>query len=162
MRSYAQKRDEEQEVLWKMLQDARMEAEVLRHRNEVLTAETKSYEKQVADLQFKTPLGSRDGGSETSVKKNDEAAQKEAMVADGAEAVKTVTDERDAEAEEAQKAKSSSSEGPTQITMQVMLSLMQSMEEMQKRLLDAKTELREEGREDAEWVRGAAAEDHEA
>ena len=50
MRAYAQKRDEEQEVLWKMLQDARMENEVLRQRNEVLTAEIRSYEKLVADL----------------------------------------------------------------------------------------------------------------
>ena len=40
------------------------------------------------------------------------------------------------------------------MTMQVMLSLMQSMQEMQKRLLDAKTEPKEEDREDVEWVRG--------
>lgn len=52
MRTYAQKRDEEQEVLWKMLQESRMEADVLRHRNEVLTAEVKGYEKVV----YKVPV----------------------------------------------------------------------------------------------------------
>ena len=73
---------------------------------------------------------------------------------DGEEAVKTGTDERIADEKEVPKAKSSSPEDPTQMTMQVMLSLMQSMQEMQKRLLDAKTEPKEEDREDVEWVRG--------
>ena len=41
------------------------------------------------------------------------------------------------------------------MTMQVMLSLiMQSMQEMQKRLLDAKTNRKDEERGDIEWVRG--------
>ena len=154
MRAYAQKRDEEQEVLWKMLQDARMENEVLRQRNEVLTAEIRSYEKLVADLQFRTPLGSRDGGSEKGTRRTPEIEQKNAVLVDGEEAVKTGTDERIADEKEVPKAKSSSPEDPTQVTMQVMLSLMQSMQEMQKRLLDAKTEPKEEDREDVEWVRG--------
>ena len=40
------------------------------------------------------------------------------------------------------------------MTMQVMLSLMQSMQEMQKRLLDAKTGGHDEDRDEVEWVRG--------
>ena len=154
MRAYAQKRDEEQGILWKMLQDARMENEVLRQRNEVLAAEIRSYEKLVADLQFRTPLGSRDGGSEMGTRRTPEIEQKNTVLVDGEEAVKTGTDERIADEKEVPKAKSSSPEDPTQVTMQVMLSLMQSMQEMQKRLLDAKTEPKEEDREDVEWVRG--------
>ena len=154
MRAYAPKRDEEQEVLWKMLQDARMENEVLRQRNEILTAEIRSYEKLVADLQFRTPLGSRDVGSEKGTRRTPEIEQKNTVLVDGEEAAKTGTDERIADEKEVPKAKSSSPEDPTQVTMQVMLSLMQSMQEMQKRLLDAKTEPKEEDREDVEWVRG--------
>ena len=154
MRSYAQKRDEEQEVLWKMLQDARLENEVLRQRNEVLTAEIRSYEKLVADLQLRTLQGSRDGGSEKGTRKTPKIEQKNAAVVDGEEAVKTGTEERNADEKEVPKARSSSQEDSTQMTMQVMLSLMQSMQEMQKRLSDAKTEPRDEDREDVEWVRG--------
>ena len=58
----------------------------------------------------KSPLGSRDGGSEKGTRKIPEAAQKEAMVVDGGEAVKTVGDERDADEREVPKATGSSSE----------------------------------------------------
>ena len=37
------------------------------------------------------------------------------------------------------------------MTMPVMLSLMQSMQEMQKRLLDTKPESKDEDREEVEW-----------
>ena len=76
MRAYAKRRDEEQEVLWKMLQEARRESELLRCQNDDLQAELRKY-KALADLQFKTPLGSRDGGSEKSERRETEAVVRE-------------------------------------------------------------------------------------
>ena len=42
IRSYARKQDEEHEVLWKMLQEARMETEVLRQQDDYLQSELKN------------------------------------------------------------------------------------------------------------------------
>ena len=154
MRSYAQKRDGEQEVLWKMLQEARMEADVLRHRNEVLTAEIQNYEKLVAELQFRTPQGSREGGSENGMKMTSETAPKEPVAEDGAASSKEAGNLKKGDKDDDSRGKASTSEDQMQTTMQVMLSLMQSMQEMQKRLLDTKSESKEEDREDVEWVRG--------
>ena len=122
MRTYAQKRDEEQEVLWKMLQEARMEADVLRHRNEFLTAEVRNYEKLVSDLQFRTPQGSEKGPGQVT-----ETSVKEPLVENGATAAENKIPEKESE-----QLGASTTEDQTQMTMQVMLSLMQSMQEMQE------------------------------
>ena len=157
MRIYAQKRDEEQEVLWKMLQEARMEADVLRHRNEVLTAELQHYEKLMADQQFKTPQSSREGGSEKRAAGSSESDQKQSKKDEESTSVENAEGHKKVENEEDPRVKNSAGEDQTQVAMQVMLTLMQSMQEMQKRLLDAKSESKEEDREDVEWVRGGTA-----
>ena len=51
----ATKKDDEIEVLLRMLRDARAQAEFLRKRNELLVEEIAKYERMMADLQFRTP-----------------------------------------------------------------------------------------------------------
>ena len=105
-------------------------------------------------MKFRTPQGSREGGSENGVKMTSETAPKEPLAEGGAASSKEAGNPKKGDKEDDSRGKASTSEDQMQTTMQVMLSLMQSIKEMQKRLLDTKSESKEEDREDVEWVRG--------
>ena len=138
------RRQEDQELMWRMVQDARAETEVWRSRNAQLAEDLKACEKALADLQFRTPDSRRD---------KDEKAAEELPNAAGA----TGSEKRSDDPPRAQ-AHIPAESMEQQMTLKVMLAMMQNMQEMQRQLATSRDAGKEEDRGDVECVRSGTQE----
>ena len=125
----------DQDMLWRMVQDARAETEVWRNKNKQLTEDLRACEKALIDAQFATP----------------DSRKEERRPEDHGQ---------EARAEEPPRSKdhAGSTSTDADITMKLMMTMMSSMQEMQRQLLSQRGTGRDEEKSDVEWVRSGTQE----
>ena len=154
-RRSAAERHEEHAALWRLLQETQDENELLKRRIHLLTEEVMTYERMMNEIQFNTRDGSQERAAVPAEAEEVADGGASGLRADGREAT-TAREPGDSGAPQPTGGGADGAEGVQAKTLQVMLSLMQGMQELQKKVMEVKFSERDEEKAEAEWVRGGA------